>query len=251
MLVPTCFLLHAAVIEDAWRGVVALVRPRWARAAIGSVLCGVVLWYGVAAPAAHARAMLRQDNRYQRHMVEITSALLRPDEKYLAGVDLVYDRQQTSAPLRRMSHQRRLQLSHADRAEIFELVTELRKDPPKVLIRSERYRAFPSAVRRFLEANYADFWGGIRIYAPGFQALSHDLTLAYPGVYRASTADGSNVMVNGRWMSPGTTMSLPRGLVQIRASSAGRLTLTAPEVTSRLNRRFRKSRPLFPAIYSR
>lgn len=251
LLVPTSFLLHAAVFEDAWRVLVALVRPRWARVAIGVVSCAVVLRFGAAAPATRIPTMLRQDNRYQRHMVKLASKLLRPDERYLSGVDLLYDRKQASEPLRRVSHPRRAQLRRADRAEIMALLDELRAHPPKLVIRHERYRSFPLPVRRFLDANYADFWGSIRIYAPGFQASSQDLTLAYSGAYRVSTRDGSNVMVNARWLTAGTTVSLARGRVQLRASSAGRLTLTAPEVASRLDRRYRRLRPLFPAIYSR
>lgn len=251
LLVPTCFLLHAVAFEDAWRVLVALVRPRWARIAIGVVLCAGVLRVGVASPATRVSTMLRQDNRYQRHMVKLASALLRPDERYLSGVDLLYDRKQSSEPLRRVSHPRRAQLRHADRTEIMALLDDLRAHPPKLVIRHERYRSFPLPVRRFLEANYADFWGSIRIYAPGFQARSHDLTLAFSGAYRVSTRDASNVMLNGRWLAPGATVSLARGRVQLRASSAGRLTLTAPEVASRLDRRYRRLRPLFPAIYSR
>lgn len=251
LLAPTAFFLHVVLFESAGRALHAVVSGRWARMGIGGALGLAVLAVAVLAPAQRVRAMLRYDNGYQRHMVEITHALLGPEERYLAGVDLVFDREQAASLVRRMSHSRRVHVKTLPRAAIMSAALELRARPPKLVIRNERYRSFPFPIRRFLETHYADFWGNIRIYAPPFQARSREITLAHPGTYRVVTDDTTHILIHGQWVAAGATVSLPVGRYALRATSTGRLKLTAPEVQSRLDRRYRRIRPLFPAIYSR
>lgn len=252
LLVPTCLFLHAAVIEATWDALDRVVRPWFLRLPIVAGLLGGALYAGVYLPAQRIPVLLKLDNGYQRHMVRIASALLKPDDQYFAAVDFLYDREHTPGPLRRVSYGRRMQLAHTPRPEVRAIVDALRSRPPKIVIRNERYRGLPYPVRRFFDQNYFDFWGSIRLYAPRFEAGKKKIWIAFPGVYQLATDDGTSALVDSARYLPGKKLRLKRGTVTVHATSGGRLRLTTSKrIVASLDPRYRRPRGLFPAIYSR
>ncbi len=253
LLVPTGFVLQSALFEQLWRTVDRLgTRSPRLRQVLVAALIAVVIGFGVAHPALRiAEITNRHDQSRQEHTVKLASALLAPGEHYLAGLDLLYDREQSSSMLRRVSRARRNELSHADSATIDAILTDLQERPPKLLVYNERFRAFPKRVREFLRDHYADYWGNIRLYSPRFGRGKTQIDLAFAGVYELHTKDRASVRVNGRKVKNGESFALPRGPVPIKASHDGRLLLRPPDTDTVLDPRFAKARRLFRRAYSR
>ena len=254
LLIPTAFVVQVAAIDATARALHAAAhRSRAFGLAAGALSLALLVVGGIYFPATRIPANLRANNGYQRHMVKLASALLRPGEFYIAGMDVLYDHEQASRPLRRMSQQRREQLRHAKNKYSDAIMTELRERPPKLLIRNERFDAIPPRVSRYLRANYETFWGGIALYAPQFPRGRIELTLAFPGVYKVALENPSagGIRVGSTPLLHGQTIALPRGALQVKARSAGRLLLQAPEVEPLRDRRYRKQRSFVENAYLR
>src|ERR1700737_1993487 len=87
MLWPTLFVLHAFFFD-------AVRLPRWAVVAIG---VGGVLY-----PAMRLPVVLKRDNVYQRYNVNLAHSILDPGDTYIAGTDIVHDREQFPRALARL-----------------------------------------------------------------------------------------------------------------------------------------------------
>jgi hypothetical protein len=251
LLVPTCFLLQAAAIEEVWQRLASGARTRRGRVGIGAALVAGLLLLSVAAPATRVITLSRYRNGQQRETVRIASALLRPHERYLAGVDLLYDRYQASSTLRRVSLATRRKLGRAGETEVDAILDELRRDRPKLLVHNERFRAFPKRVKRFLHAHYQPFWGDVHFYAPQIRAGKKSLEVWFAGTYRVSARGGAGIRVDGRKLLDGQTVELQAGPVSVAAKKHARLLLAAPAIEATLPRPSRTKKGLFADVYTR
>ncbi|MCB0324193.1 MAG: hypothetical protein KDD69_11500, partial [Bdellovibrionales bacterium] len=94
ILIPTFAVLNAAAFAQVW--------ARFPRRSTVIILGGLVVCT-LASSALRISRLLQFDTGYQRHMVDIADRLVGPDELYLAGVDMLYDRQHPTNKLRRIS----------------------------------------------------------------------------------------------------------------------------------------------------
>ena len=96
-LIPTFFVLVVASFEDylpnttSWRHFFS--RP--------AVIMLIV--FGLVYPLSRVIVVLGRDNGYQQHMVQLAGALIEDDEYYISGVDVLYDREEANARLRRLN----------------------------------------------------------------------------------------------------------------------------------------------------
>jgi hypothetical protein len=254
MVVPTAFVVVVWAIECAWSGCERFAdRPRargWIAFLPLTALLAVCLLGGVQ-PALRVRKVLRLNNDYQHHMLTLASALVGPNEYYLAALDLLYTRTQSSAALRRVSLARRRELSHRPRIASVEILTDLHDRPPKVLIRNDRFDSFPKAVNKYLRDNYTHFWGSIDLYAPRVRKGGSSIELLFPGEYRWTSKARRPAIIGADEVSDGTTLTLPRGQLEIKSAAEGRLVLQAPGVKAQTDPRFRRQRGFFGDSYGR
>jgi hypothetical protein len=259
LIVPTAFIVQVWAIEFAWcacdhfvqRSTAsgALSRPWIARAPL-TLLIGVCV-VGAVQPAQRAREILQLDNDYQHHMLTLASALVAPNEYYLAAADMLYTRTQSSALLRRVSLSRQRELAENPIGTSIEILNDLYQRPPKILIRNERFRSFPKVIVEYLRDNYAHFWGSIDLYAPKVRATDAHRYIVFAGEYRWTSANHRPLRVGAHIVKDGAKVWLERGAVRIQSSSEGRLSLQAASLEALADPRFQKRGDFYGDGYGR
>jgi hypothetical protein len=244
---PTVFLLSASAFEIIGRGQSSrpIMALRWAVLAVPLALALIM-------PARRMPIILAESQAYQRHMIELTSALLEGGEPYLAAMDLLYDRVQSPKALRRLSIGMRRSLEKAPRKNIDKIIGELESNPPKVLIRNERFNGMPPRVRRFLQDHYAHFWGNLELPAPRI-APRRPARVLFDGRYRVALDDKEgSITLAGRTLGHGDVIELEKGEHAIESAVRGRLHWLPPDgVTSKLDKRFKRPGELIGNAYNR
>jgi hypothetical protein len=262
LVVPPAFVVLVWAIEFAWRAYdrfsqkpatsLVLSRPWIAFVPLTALisLCVLCAVY----PAQRARSLLRLSNDYQQHMLALASALVAPDEYYLAAADMLYTRTQSSSLLRRVALSRQRELADHPAGTSLAILNDLVQRPPKILIHNERFRTFPKAIATYLRDNYAHFWGSIDLYAPRVRAddarSAVHLNLLFGGEYRWTSANHRPARFGVHTVKDGAKFRLKPGLLRIQSSSDGRLSLQAPEIEALADPRFSRPRD-FCDVYGR
>jgi hypothetical protein len=247
LLGPTAFLLCAGAIELFGRAGTTRLRL-----AAGWAALSVPLALALAYPAQRVPVILRVSQAYQQHMVELVSAIVEEGDSYLAGMDLLFDRDQSPRALRRLSIAQRRRLERAPDEAIDAMLEQLKTAPPKVLVRNERFNGMPKRVKRYLQDNYVQFWGNLELYAPRFNG-KRPVELVLDGRYRvALTGKNDTAKIDGRELRHGDVIELTKGAHTIESAQRGRLHWQPPQaVTARLDPRFEKPGDLIGDGYGR
>lgn len=215
-------------------------------------LLAVLVLLSLVPQSVRATTRLKEDSRYQASVVELASKLVSQGQHYFAGVDLLYNRVQSSPLLRRYSHNKRKRLRKADNEEVEQALRELRLNPPIILVYNYRFRHLPRKVKKYLKKRYEPYWGSIDIYSPAFRRGSQMLYLDFPGRYEVSLRGRGPARIGKRIAYSGDQLVLSRGYLRIRSAYTGRLQLQFEGVESLRNSRFKHRRPFFePEIYER
>ena len=136
LLIPTLMVVHVAIAEIVWR------RPRSRTIALTAVVLLGVGW-----PLTYMPGILERDHAYQRDVVRLSHAMLDKNDTYLAGNDILYDRHQSHAALRRLSAYQ-IEAMHQWPPERFAaLIAELEREQPKLVIDDSRMRRLPAPLR--------------------------------------------------------------------------------------------------------
>src|SRR5262245_29721434 len=144
LLLPAFLVLHAHVVENL------------PRAAILALAIGGVIYPMLRIPIALARS-----NAYQRYNVRLASAMLGPDDTYLAGSDVVHDRRQPFPLVAHLDGQALDRLRRRGEPAARTIVAALDAAPPKLVIGNYRVYNLPPAVLRWIGLHYRRFSGSI------------------------------------------------------------------------------------------
>jgi hypothetical protein len=200
-------------------------------------------------PAHRIVIALARSNEYQLYNVRLAETLLGPGETYLAGDDIIHDRQQSPREFDRVDA---LGLQRVTRewpriaGRVYE---ELRLSPPKLVIGTYRVYNLPRPFLEAVDSSYARLSGSIRLYAPLIEAGRHTGVLGFGGRYQVDSRNGSAVMIDGLTIASGQRVELRRGTHTVVASGPVRLRLIPPEVERLLDPRFVEEQDFYPSVY--
>ena len=183
LLIPTLMVVHVAIVEVVWR------HPRWRRVAVAAVALVGVGW-----PLTYMPGILERDHAYQRQVVTRARAILDTDETYLAGNDLIYDRRQPLAALRRLSTPHLEDMKQWPPERVDALIGELEKARPKLVIDDIRMRLMPAPLRAYFDRRFATLWPSINVYAPVVSPGETAFDLWFDGDYLVEPSSGSAVV---------------------------------------------------------
>jgi hypothetical protein len=247
LLAPTAFVLCASAVD-----IIGRASTTRAGLAVCWTVLAIPIVLSLAYPAMRVPVVTRESQAYQRHMIELASALVDETETYLAGFDILFDREQSPQALRRLSIGTRRALERAPEAKIDAMLEELKAKPPKLLVRNERFNGMPKRVKRYLQDNYAPFWGNLELYAPRITRAA-TIDLAFAGAYRVEIEGaGKTIEIDGRELSEGDVIELTRGEHAVEAQQRGRLVWQPPPaIKERLDPRFKKRGELIGKNYNR
>jgi hypothetical protein len=238
ILIPTLMVVHAAVLDYARR-----YRP-WP-----PIVPRMLVLLGILYPLTYVPGILARDHSYQRHVVRLAHAMLEPGETYLAGNDLVYEREQAPAALRRLSAPYARSIRQWPQPKIDALVRDLDAARPKLVISEYRMTSLPAPLRSYMATRFAPLWSSIDGYAPLIQPDEQTFELWFDGNYRVEPVEREAV-IDGRRAVDGTMMTLRRGYHCNASTGAVRLRFIPQGFASHADPAMKKKRSMFANVYN-
>ncbi|MFN2443261.1 MAG: hypothetical protein ABR517_11315 [Thermoanaerobaculia bacterium] len=195
---PTLFVLSSAGAHVARR---LLPKRAW-RLVVAILIIGAVLL-----PLARVPIVLRRDSSVQRRTVLLARQMLEVDHQYLAGVDMVWDRDQPSRDLAWLDLPRLLRFSAAEPSEVRRILNDLRAAPVALIIVNHRLSRLPAPLVSYLRQNFTHWSDCVFVFAPRVKPGVFELPLE--GEYtNESSAAGE---IDGKPIEPGEGRHLAKG----------------------------------------
>jgi hypothetical protein len=221
ILIPTLMVVHVAAIELAWR----------ARTWRNALLAGAAL-LGVVYPFTYLPGILARDHAYQRHVIGLADAMMGPGDTYLAGNDLLYNRDQALPAFRRLGAAHVEAMRHWTPAQFAATIAQFEAARPKLLISDYRLRGLPAELQAYFATRYDPLWSSVHGYAPLVSVQERDFEVWFDGEYRVE-AGSAPVVIDDRPVAAGALLTLARGRHRHTNTTAIRLRLM-PTAFSRL-----------------
>ena len=213
LLIPTLMVVHVAIADIVWR------RPRWR-----TIAGAAVVLLGVGWPLTYMPGILERDHSYQRDVVRLSHAILDKNDTYLAGNDILYDRHQSHAALRRLSAYQIEAMTQWPPERFAALIAELERERPKLVIDDSRMRRLPAPMRTYLASRFDRLSLSVNGYSPAIDPGEKQFELWFDGDYRVEPADG-DAEIDGMRIPPGSVLTLQRGPHRNDSASMVRLRL--------------------------
>lgn len=229
LLLPTLLVPIARLVEQ----LSPLGPIFWA----GYLLVGLLFPLSTRVPVVLAR-----DNGHQRYTIELAERLLRKDEPYLAGIDMVYTRRQSPEVFAWLD---KSNLDLLRYQSSYDLIAELQLHAPKLVIGNYRIDALPIPIRKALRTEYDHLWASVWLYAPTIR--DERFTLRYSGTYRLGYEE--SVQIDGKAIPPGTSLFLKAGAHTTNVTGYKLRYVPSKKLLGSLDIKYRMPADLFPAMY--
>jgi hypothetical protein len=178
------------------------------------------------------------NGQYQKDMIRLTDSLLQDKEEYLAGVPLLYNKNQTVAGLKNLIAPAIQYLYTANPSlipvllpaldmaprTVEQVLSDLQNKPVKVLVNNDRIMGLPPRILDYLRSEFQHYWGSIYLYAPTIVPSQHAFSLKFTSAYQVESAE--LVMIDGKSLQPNSIVSLASGNHLSRSNRPYRLRLT-------------------------
>jgi hypothetical protein len=243
-LMPTFFVLVVAFFEDYLPNATSW-RHFFSRPAIIMFIA-----FGLVYPLSRIIVVLGRDSGYQQHMVQLAGALIEDDEYYISGVDVLYDREEANARLRRLNRTRRQKLQLASPEYMQGIISELETSTPKFVLTNYRTARLPDLLKDYVERNYAPFWGSIYLYAPEIQANGSEVSIKFDGVYQIEVAEEEAITINGQEYKHNNSTFLKSGVYRYHSPRAFRLRLIPENILQMADDKYKAERKFYPDVYA-
>jgi hypothetical protein len=229
LLLPTLWVVLARTIEA--------LRPH------GPMFWAAYLLIGLLYPLyTRVPVVMARDSGHQRYTVKLAERLLDEHDTYLAGTSMVYTREQSPAALAWLDKPR---LDALRQVPSNDLLAELERRPPKLIIANYRIDALPVSIRKAIRADYDHLWSNIWLYSPTIR--EERFTVGYSGKYRLGYEEP--VEIDGKLVNPGTSIQLEAG-THATNKVGYKLRLVPPsKIMDKLDLRYRMPADLFPSVY--
>lgn len=241
ILIPTLMVVHAACID-------VLLRERFEARLAPLIVLGLIMLGGVAYPLTFIPEMLSRDNHYQRYVVRLAHSLLGKGDTYLAGNDLVYDREQTHPALRRLGAARLAAMREWPTQRVQTLIDEVDRGRPKLVIMDYRSGGLPRALKFYLARRFDPFSASVYLYAPLVTPDERTFDIWFDGEYRVEPLSGVAV-IDDHLAAGGTMLPLQRGVHRNGSAVPVRLRLVPEDADARTDPSMKKMRSLFAGVY--
>jgi hypothetical protein len=195
------------------------------------------------------------DGSYQQAHVQVIDALLEDGSDYVAGVDLIYNKNQPIAGLRHLmgpaiaylyAPTPKLRtvmlpaLYEDPNATIATVVSALKKSTVKFYVNNYRMHALPHEIRFYLNSQYEHWWGSIYLYAPYIEKNTQNIALKFSGNYLIESHSDEPIKLNNQTYFSGALVTLQKGNILSSANSDYRLKLIPNAMPLMLDSQFNK-----------
>lgn len=198
---------------------------------IGTICPGILLF---------KKTYLYTDGAYQKANIAAVNQLLKESGDYVAGVELIYNRNQPinglkhlmipaidylSAPSDKLRPVMLTSLDEDPTATANIIIHTLENSLVKFYVNNYRIQQLPSNIKNYLHLHYAHWAGSIYLYAPHVAAGKQHIKIKFSGNYLIDSPFKGNISLNGRKRKIGSTITLMKGTYLSKASMYYRLKL--------------------------
>lgn len=184
---------------------------------------------------------------YQRAHLAIVNALLKEGGDYLAGVELIYNKNQPIPGMRHLNGPAIDFLAHPrpalqaamlpaldldPHANLNNVLSALKQSSVKFYVNNYRIFNLPSVLKNFLNQEYEHYWGSIYIYAPAIPAGEQLIRPKFPGNYLIETSNQDDILLNGITYHNNTVVYLKYPIYSSIAKHPYRLRLMPEQLNS-------------------
>jgi hypothetical protein len=178
------------------------------------------------------------DGAYQQANVHLLHSLLADGSDYVAGIELIYNKDQPVpgmrhlgldaihylyAPSLKLRPMMMASLYGDPKATITSVIDHLKQSSVKFYVNNYRMRALPPEIKNYLDSSYEHFWGSIYLYAPRIMGGATYFTLKFSGNYLIET--GHHIVLNNKLYHANTLYHLEKGNYHSQSQSPFRLKL--------------------------
>ncbi|HEX4045361.1 MAG TPA: hypothetical protein VHZ76_06835 [Gammaproteobacteria bacterium] len=223
-------------------------------------LIGIILLFtGILYPLSMLVVKVTSVNGiYQKANLRAMEYLLQDGSDYVAGIELIYDKDQPIAGLRHLMGPAIDYLYHPTPslrrvmlASLYEdpnatnasVIAALQQSKVKFYINNYRMVALPPAIKDYLNSQYQHWWGSIYLYAPLVPKGEHQITVKFSGQYRITAPDNSAVQLNHQHYAANSVIYLAKGSYQSQAMKDYRLILVPEQSRLWLDQQFKEDKP--------
>ena len=233
LLVPTLFVLHSDLFSRE------LGHPQ---GLLGrSVFLVTYGLFGLLLPLSRLPVVAQYDPGAQRQTIELTEALLGPEDRYFSGFRFLYRNDAIARSLSTVDSTSAFPSYKLTPAQVEGILERLQKEPIRLLIYNWKIDyEVPKLIRTHLYRNFAPLWGNVWIYSPQVKPSDSNVNLLFTDVYSIEMEKPHPVMIDGQTYPPGSTLELNRGRHSILTTSRLRLKLRAAKADHLRNPAYRE-----------
>jgi hypothetical protein len=234
---PIAYLTIALIPAALW--IRLTDRKSWHRA-LPIALVMTVFLTGIFLPLVRMSVYTYALNgQYQRDMIILTNELLQGQEEYIAGVPLLYNKDQTVAGLKNLIAPA-VQYLHTPEPALLpvllpaldmeprtveQVLQDLHTKPIKLLVNNDRIANLPPRLLNYLRTEFQHYWGGIYLYSPTIQPGQHAFLLKFTARYKVEPVEMQPVVIDGEERLPHAIITLASGQHHSEAGVLYRLRL--------------------------
>lgn len=205
----------------------------------------IALFMGVIYPIIlFSIATTQLNGEYQRANLRAINNLLRDGSNYLAGVDLIYNKNQPIVGMRHLNGPSLAFLTNPSpelqkamlpaleldpHVSIGQVLYDLKKTAVKFYVNNYRIMNLPLSLKKYLSNQFEHYWGSIYLYAPEIAAGRHHVRLKFPGQYLIETTSSEPVIINGKAYHANSVLFLRFNHLMSQATQPFRLKLLPSE----------------------
>jgi hypothetical protein len=188
---------------------------------------------------------LARNSAYQQSNFRLADAILQPGDRYLAGVPILYRREQAlPQQFNSLDRVERARLAAMSPGEMLSVIRQLNAVPTKLLILNYRMIGLPRLLDLYLSVTFEPYWGSVFIYSP--KIGPGQFNLPFDGNYLVKSA--TPVSIDG--VPVQGIVRLGRGSHIAAVSSPFRLSFRPQGIERWLDPRFRSYEEPFHSVYS-
>ena len=164
------------------------------------MISSLIIMLGILYPLTLTlRKAINLDNAYQKANINILDQLLKDGSDYVAGMDLIYTRDQPIRGMRLLigpqidylyeasSKLKPIMLASLDldsNVSWQNIITSLHQSQVKYYVNNYRMEALPPPIKDYLHEQYDHLWGSIYVYAPLVHPGKQTISIRFEGEYQ-------------------------------------------------------------------
>ncbi len=189
--------------------------------------------------------LINLNGAYQKAHILTMESLLTDGSDYLAGIELLYNKNQPIQGMRHLMgpaidylYQPTDKLRPVMLASLYEdpnatinsVITDLKKSSVKFYVNNYRMYNLPKKIKDYLATEYTHWWGSIYFYAPLISAGNQKIILKFSGNYMIDSDKQTKIQLDNKTYASHHIIYLPKGEHTTSSTSYFRLKLIPNEL---------------------